>query len=255
VRVHSRRELEDAELTRALVAHEHHAARALLQRFRPVVFRILRRKLGPDQDMEDLAQEIFLCVFDKVPTLREPSALGSFIISIVMLTARSELRRRWMRRLSRLAPKDDVDKEAFVSVDIEAREALRRFYGVLDRLNTDDRRLFILRFIDELSLLQLADEFGLSLATTKRRLIRVRSRVRLLIERDPVLCEYVSCDVDSLNAGKGSVRWPPKVVERNHLGRRWLRGSTPPTGASTPYPPRACTTTDRVDGRAIFDAV
>jgi len=212
VRVNPQREAEDVALVRALIAGERRAPRVLWRRFAPLVFRILRRTLGPGHDVEDLVQDIFLCVFEKVPTLREPAALRKFIISITAITARSEIRRRWVRRWIRLASKEDASQEGVFDVDMESREALRRFYGVLDRLNADHRTLFVLRFVEALTLRDVAAACGLSLATTKRRLARARSRVLLLVERDPVLCAYVTRDAFSLKTGPDLDR-PAGLVE------------------------------------------
>jgi RNA polymerase sigma-70 factor, ECF subfamily len=185
-------ESDDADLARALIARDPQAPRALWRRFAPMVFRMLRRALGPGHDVEDLAQEVFLCVFEKVPTLREPKALKAFVISITVLTTRSELRKLWVRRWIRLSGKTDPTGKAVVHLDTDAREALGRFYGVLDRVNAQDRTLFVLRFMEGLGLLEVAAAAGLSLATTKRRLTRVWSKVRLLVERDPILAEYIT---------------------------------------------------------------
>ena len=186
------RELEDADLVRALIAREPHAARVLWRRFAPMVFRILRRTLGPGHDVEDFAQEIFLCVFEKVSKLREPTALRKFVISTTVLTSRSEIRRRWVRRWIRLAVTGDASEDAIIEVDTDSREALWRFYGVLDRLRPRDRTLFVMRYIEERPLMQAAEALGISLATTKRRLARAQAKVQLLVERDPVLCDYVT---------------------------------------------------------------
>jgi RNA polymerase sigma-70 factor (ECF subfamily) len=185
-------ESDDADLARALIARDPQAPRALWRRYAPMVFRMLRRALGPGHDVEDLAQEVFLCVFEKVTTLREPKALKAFVISITVLTTRSELRRLWVRRWIRLSGKTDPTGKAVVHLDTDAREALSRFYGVLDRVNAQDRTLFVLRFMEGLGLVEVAAAAGLSLATTKRRLARVWSKVRLLVERDPILAEYIT---------------------------------------------------------------
>src|SRR3954470_13600622 len=190
-------ESDDAELARALIARDPQAPRALWRRYAPMVFRMLRRALGPGHDVEDLAQEVFLCVLEKLPTLREPKALKAFVISITVLTTRSELRRLWVRRWIRLSNKGDATGKAVVHLDTDAREALGRFYGVLDRINAQDRTLFVLRFMEGLGLLEVAAAGGLSLATTKRRLARAWAKVILLVERDPVLSQYLSPNRDS----------------------------------------------------------
>jgi RNA polymerase sigma-70 factor (ECF subfamily) len=181
---------DDATLARALIARDPRAPRVLWQRFAPMVFRMLRRTLGSDHDLDDLAQEVFLCVFEKVRALREPKALKAFVISVTSLTMRHELRRRWVRRWVRLSGKTDAAELEIVTPDTDAREALARFYKILDRVNATDRAAFVLRFMEGLELTEVAAALKLSLATTKRRLARVWARVMLLVERDPVLVHY-----------------------------------------------------------------
>src|SRR4249920_2108942 len=147
---------DDATLARALIARDPRAPRVLWQRFSPMVFRMLRRTLGADHDLDDLAQEVFLCVFEKVRGLREPKALKAFVISVTVLTTRHELRRRWVRRWVRLSKKSDAADTEVVSTDTDAREALGRFYAILDRVNVNDRTAFVLRYMEGLELTEVA---------------------------------------------------------------------------------------------------
>jgi RNA polymerase sigma-70 factor (ECF subfamily) len=202
---------DDTALVRALVDRHPQAPRVLWQRFAPMVYRILKRALGPGHELEDLAQEVFLCLFEKIPTLREPGALKAFVISVTVLTARHELRRRWIRRWVR--PSGDLPavdgRVVYPEAEADAREALIRFYRILDRVNATDRAAFVLRFLEGLDLVDVAAAMDLSLATIKRRLARVWSRVSLLVERDPVLREYLpGLAADEGVSGSGSVRRP-----------------------------------------------
>src|SRR6478735_1578960 len=153
-------EADDATLARALIARDPRAPRVLWQRYSPMVFRMLRRTLGADHDLDDLAQEVFLCVFEKVRGLREPKALKAFVISVTVLTARHELRRRWVRRWVRLSRKSDAAETQVVSTDTDAREALGRFYEILDRVNVNDRTAFVLRYMEGLELTEVAAALG-----------------------------------------------------------------------------------------------
>jgi DNA-directed RNA polymerase specialized sigma24 family protein len=57
--------------------------------------------LGPTLEVEDLTQEVFLRVFGRLPSLRDPSALRAFVLAVAMNVLKWELRRRWIgRRLS-----------------------------------------------------------------------------------------------------------------------------------------------------------
>jgi RNA polymerase sigma-70 factor (ECF subfamily) len=185
-------EVDDATLVHKLLDQHPHAARLIWQRFAPMVHRILRRSLGPDEDVEDLAQEVFMCVFQKASTLREPQALKAFVITVTAFTVRGELRRRWSRRWLRRQRPQTGPGELVANQDIESREALRRFYDILDRISAQDRTAFVLRYIEGMPLEEVAAALEVSVATAKRRLTRVWDRVVLLAERDTALVDYLS---------------------------------------------------------------
>ena len=69
-RVSDLEEADDATLARALIGRSPAAPRVAWKRFAPMVRRILRRSLGPEGDIEDVVQDVFLCLFERVPTLR-----------------------------------------------------------------------------------------------------------------------------------------------------------------------------------------
>jgi RNA polymerase sigma-70 factor, ECF subfamily len=185
-------ELDDAALARALIRGDATVPRVAWSRFAPMVHRMLKRALGPGQDVEDIAQDVFMTFFRKVKGLRAPEALRAFVIAITSMTIRYELRRRALRRWLRLGsePLEDVVDDQAQGADSEAREALRRFYTILDSVNARDRTAFMLRFMEGLELTEVASALDISVATVKRRLARVWDRVARLVERDPVLRAY-----------------------------------------------------------------
>ncbi|WP_437318709.1 RNA polymerase sigma factor [Sorangium sp. So ce385] len=184
---------DDRALVRALVAGEPWAAAAVWNRHAPKVFRIVARVLGPGADAEDLTQDVFVSVFSKVPGLRDPDALGSFIVSVTLRMLKWELRRRRVRRilhLSESAELAELPEQAVEPVDSEAREALGRLYAILDTLNADDRTVFVLRHMEGMSLPEIAEAAGVSLATVKRRLSRATELVSSRVELDASLADY-----------------------------------------------------------------
>src|SRR5262245_54082392 len=73
--------IDDAGLARALIDRHPAAPRAVWARFSPMVRRIVRRSLGPEQDVEDVVQDVFASLFAKPSRLREPAAFRAFIVS------------------------------------------------------------------------------------------------------------------------------------------------------------------------------
>ncbi len=181
-------EVSDAWVVGILLDGDARAPRIVWQKFAPMVHRMLKRAFGPDYEIDDLVQEVFLVLFRRVHTLREPQALKAFVISITAHTIRYELRRKAARRWLHLS---DCSAAPASDADFDSREALTRFYGILDRLNSDERTAFVLRFIDGLELVEISQALGVSVATTKRRLAHAWRRVVAHARRDDALAGFV----------------------------------------------------------------
>jgi RNA polymerase sigma-70 factor (ECF subfamily) len=179
----------DETIVRLLRADDPRAPRLVWQRFAPRVQRIFRRTFGPNYDIDDLVQEVFLVLFVRVPTLREPKALPAFILAITAHTVRRELRRKTARRWLHFG---EAPNEPGREADLDSREAVTRLYRVLDGLRASDRTAFVLHRFEGLELGAVADAMGLSLATTKRHLARAWTRIVTLGRRDAALVDYLS---------------------------------------------------------------
>ena len=176
-------------LVAALAQRDAAAAREAWNQFAPLVFRVLRRMLG-SQDVEDVAQGVFLRIFNRISTLRDPQALPAFVLAFTTRTAQWELRKRRLRRLVRV---DEASTEGLsVSPNPAAREALGAFYRVLDGLQAADRAVFVLRFMEGLEVKVIADTLNVSESTAKRRIARALERVKAGVRRHPALSEYAS---------------------------------------------------------------
>ena len=73
-----------------------------------------------------------------------------------------------------------------------AREALARFYAILDGLAPRHRTAFVLRHVEGLELTEVAAALDISLATIKRWLPRIARRVFSQAGSDPLLAPYLA---------------------------------------------------------------
>jgi RNA polymerase sigma-70 factor (ECF subfamily) len=180
----------DAELGRALKAGLDWAPAATWNRFAPLVFGIVRRALGSQNEAEDVTQEVFFHLFARVGTLRDPLAFRSFVVSFALRIVKWELRRRRARRWLTLTPSSLLPETAALDSDPESREVLRRFYLVLDQLAARDRLAFALRYLESMTLEEIAATLEVSLSTVKRNLNRAAARVTRWIASDPDLVTF-----------------------------------------------------------------
>jgi RNA polymerase sigma-70 factor (ECF subfamily) len=198
---------DDAALARAAAQGHPGAARIVWDRFAPLVRRLLRRLLGPGDEIEDRVQETFLQLFRHIGELRDPGALTSFVVGITMRIARYERRRRRIRGWLSLSGSGTVPDTEGARADLGGREALGRLYAVLDRIDERARTVFILRHFEGLELADIGRAAGCSLATTKRRLAHANERVLLIARRDPILAAYMETHPEAEPADpKGQTR-------------------------------------------------
>ncbi len=174
-----------------LVGQTPGAASELFHAFAPRI-RALMRRLGLSAaDAEDVVQECLLLVWHRAERVTHPDLLRPFVLGIAVNLARSMLRRRrWAQRLGlgpvATDPLEDVGDAAAPS-DQDAVLQLRRVYTVLQSLRDELRIAFVLRFVDQLTLEEVAEVTGWSLATTKRKLARAQELFLARVKQDAML--------------------------------------------------------------------
>ncbi len=179
--------LDDAELVEAVLASRPGAVDALLARYGRDVERVLVRVVGPGPDHADRCHDVWVRALDGLSTLRERDRLRSWLVGIAVRYGRETLRRRaWRRRFTAWVPGLDASRD-----DPAASAELRRTYALLDALPVDERVAFCLRQIEELTLPEIAEVTGASLATVKRRVARAAERVERRAANDPLLSHLV----------------------------------------------------------------
>jgi RNA polymerase sigma-70 factor (ECF subfamily) len=183
-------ETSDRELALAASRGDPRAAAAIWRRHVVQVRSKLNRWIGA-QGVDDHVQEAFSQLFEQLPKMRQPDALRGFLIGITLRIACTELRRRRRYRL-RLTATGELPEPCDTGGDIgPAREALWRFEAILARLTPHARRVFVLRYVQKLELVDVAAAMNISLATAKRHLARASAQVLAMVQREPALAEYL----------------------------------------------------------------
>ncbi len=180
----------DEAIVLGIVEGKESAAAALWSRYGDLVYRIAERSLGSPHEAEDLTQDVFVCLLNKVRGLRDAGSLRSFVVSVTIRTLKWQLRRKrrrqWWVNLTSTGGLPDL---AVQGSDVE--RVLGTFYRLLDRLVPDDRLIFVLRRVDGMQLQDVADATGHSLATVKRRLVRVDAQLSRWMEHEPLLVAFL----------------------------------------------------------------
>jgi len=181
----------DILLARRLQTDPVNALGALHARFAADVNRLVWRLLGADPDHSDIVQQVFIKVMRNGHRLREPERLEAWVQSITVNTVYEELRRRDVRRLF-VRDWQPVQFHPDLVRDVEVRDLLARAKAVIERLPAKERVVFVLHFVEDRSLGEVAELCGFSLATAKRRLAAAHRRFTTLISKNGELSSLLA---------------------------------------------------------------
>jgi RNA polymerase sigma-70 factor (ECF subfamily) len=184
-------EADDATLARALMAGNSWAHTMAWNRFASTVFNMASHTLGNEDEAKDVTQEVFYRLFARAKTLRKPESLRSFVVSFAIRILKWHLRRRRANAWLSLYPPKDLPEAPFGGSDPEARDALRRFYGLLDRLATRERLIFSLRHLESMEMQEIAAATDLSLSTVRRTHERAALKMSRWIESDEAMAGFL----------------------------------------------------------------
>jgi RNA polymerase sigma-70 factor (ECF subfamily) len=183
--------LGDAALVAALLQGSERAAQAIWHRHAPAVRRTLARSLGPDQEVEDLLQDVFVGFVKSAAKLQDPSNLRAYLVSIAFRIAAMEIRRRKVRRWVTLTGSGDVPELPTPASEPDEARALSALYKILDGLSARDRLIFIARHVEGMQIDETAESLRLSKATVWRASKATFEHVMGKAQHDPALVAYV----------------------------------------------------------------
>lgn len=149
----------------------------MVRRHGPKVLRICRQVLNRCQDAEDALQTTFLALARHAGSIRDRSALGSWLHGVayrVAIRAAHRIARHPWRPMT-TEPEDTLDAPEVVAARNEARPLL---HAELDRLPESDRALLVRCYFEGQTNEEVARLLGCPVGTLKGRLWRARGLLR-----------------------------------------------------------------------------
>lgn len=181
---------------RAIPQMDHERFNALLLRYSPVLYRMALRKLGNAEDAEDALQDALLSAFKNMHQFRAEARFSTWLGSIVLNSARMQLRRRLNRNLVSLDQHDENHEEGnpiwaerLEDGSPNAEESLRRtqtreiLERIVEELPSRLRVAFRLRVFEGLTTCGAAAVLGVPEGTLKARFFRARMQVTALMRK------------------------------------------------------------------------
>lgn len=182
---------QDLDLARRAATGDRAAQRDLFLAQRVNVHHALFRILGSNRELEDLLQDAFIEIYRALPSFRGDSTLSRWCQTIAVRIAYLAISRRRPPAVDLALVEEVIASDADVRRHLMVREAARRLYAALDRIEAKQRIAFALAAIDGKSLAEVAELTESSLFAVKTRVWRARRELMRRASKDAVLAAYL----------------------------------------------------------------
>jgi RNA polymerase sigma-70 factor (ECF subfamily) len=155
--------------------------------YRPRILRFLLSSLTDRDAAEALTQECFLKAWSARHSFRGDSSLSTWLTRIAVNLMRDHLRSRTLRfwQKTRGSSLDAMDISDWVpdgrsspESAAVARNRVGEVWRAVKDLSAHQRTVFVLRFVEELELEEIATTIGMNLSTVKSHLYRALAVIR-----------------------------------------------------------------------------
>ena len=156
----------------------------LVEQFKRRVFGTLYRIVGKREEVEDVAQEVFVRLHQSLPQLRSPEVFETWLYRLTTHAAYDHLRRQMRRESIRMSDLSEeqvrtvesgMSGEAFAG-DTRHADVRELMQHILERVSEKDRVLLVLKEVEGRSLKELSAILGCNVNAVKVRLFRARKR-------------------------------------------------------------------------------
>ncbi|MBQ2830641.1 MAG: sigma-70 family RNA polymerase sigma factor [Oscillospiraceae bacterium] len=175
--------MTELELVRAARAGDEGAFETLVRTHEKKIYNLCLRLCGNSDDAADAAQEAFVSAWRALPFFREESNFATWLYRLAT-NASIDLLRREKRHRAPVSLDDEeqsvdaVDESASPDELYEKKELRAAVLRAMEGLSDEQRRILILRELQQLSYQEIAEIMDMELGTVKTRIHRARKNLR-----------------------------------------------------------------------------
>lgn len=186
---------EDQHYIDAIINGDCKAFAELIDRYKYMVFTLAMKILKNKEESEEVAQDVFVKVYQAIKTFKGDSKFSTWIYKIAYYRSLDYLKKQ--KRSLKTSSIDSDFTYDLPSIEntldaLEVDERKKIIKSAIDNLAEDDAVVITLHYFEELSLKEIAKIMGIEANTVKVRLFRSRKRLAELLRntQEPEFFEH-----------------------------------------------------------------
>jgi len=169
----------DRELIVRAQGGDRAAQEAIVNQFSSMVFRLISRFFRSREDVEDIAQDVFLKLFARIDHVRPDENFPGWLSRVTVNTCYDELRKSRRRKVALETYGPEISGEQ--SVAPTEPDSMGKARLAIQRLDPKLRLPLVLKEVEEMSVEEIAKTMGLTQTNVKVRLFRARKKLQSLL--------------------------------------------------------------------------
>ena len=156
----------------------------LFKRHSAYVARLAYRLMGRDADIDDIVQDVFVLLFRRIDTIRQVDAVPAWLATTTVRLTRRRMRVKRIALLLGFGDRIDMAEIEGASDSPEARAALHAVHAALQGVSVNARIAWVLRYLEEERLEDVARLCSCSKSTAKRWIATAQQVVKEALSDD-----------------------------------------------------------------------
>lgn len=155
----------------------------LVERYRNYVFSIALSIIKEREDAEEIAQDVFVKVYQMLNSFKGTSSFKTWLYSVTYRTAIDYTRKKKKHlhaELDQNLPLEDIGEGNKTNRD-HLKAVLEK---LITRLKPEDAGIITLFYLEELSVKEISEITGINANNIKTRLFRMREQLRSIMENE-----------------------------------------------------------------------
>ena len=190
--------IDEKELIKAAKDGSIKAFEEIISLYEKKVFSTIYFMVKDENEVEDIAQEVFIKIYKNLKNFKEKSSLYTWIYRITINVCFDEIKKR--KNVIYLDEKIETedgeidralkDKSKSPSEIVEENDLKNRLEKCIKKLPEDQRIMIVLRDIKGFTYMEIAEMLKLNLGTVKSKISRARTALKEILDEDGTFLEY-----------------------------------------------------------------
>jgi RNA polymerase sigma-70 factor (ECF subfamily) len=172
----------DSEIVRQIQSGEAAAFDELMRRYKRPVINFIFRMLGNAQDADDVAQDVFVRVYQNLDTWRPETKFSTWLFASARHAAIDRIRWRSRHRTESIESAPEIVASSGTAEDVSAHEIGDQIAAAVAKLPEDQRTAVVLSEYQGMSYAEIAGVMRCSEKSVESRLYRAKQTLRTALQ-------------------------------------------------------------------------